>query len=74
MSTYYITFAGGILINADTPEEALDKFSEESTGDELLDAIDERDIYSTFSGKLGHKLDLNSLNDSDSIQAPSNGG
>jgi hypothetical protein len=59
MNTYYLTFAGGILINAETPEEALDKFGEESTGDALLDAIDEREIYSTSDGQLGSKINLN---------------
>ena len=58
MPTYYITFTGGMLINAKTPQEALDQFAMESTGDNLLDAIDESEIYSASNGRIGDKITL----------------
>ena len=58
MPTYYITFTGGMLINAETPQKALDHFAMESTGDNLLNSIDEQDIYSTSDGRIGEKIPL----------------
>ena len=58
MPTFYITFAGGILINAETAEQALELFYTDSTGDTLLDAIDETEIHSTSNGRIHEKLDL----------------
>jgi hypothetical protein len=58
MPTYYIAFSGGRLVKAPSPEEALDEFYADSTGDQLLDAIEEREVYTTSKGKKVKKLVL----------------
>lgn len=45
MKTYLIKFMGSVRIEAESAEEASDKFNGEFGGDEILDAIDAQEIY-----------------------------
>ena len=52
MRTYLLRFMGSVLIEAESADEASDKFNGEFGGDEILDAIDAQEIY----GKDGQRV------------------